>query len=191
MTALVALTACDQPEPRTVQEFMADEIALTGTLVRCQDMGSESMRDAECQNARRASERLAALEEERERKAREEEFQRKRAALRERQEREREAREAAAAAARVAEEQALLGTVTFESEAPESTAGDAVDTAPVSDQADWARSLAEESAGVAPEAAGSAGPPDTPAGTPVPDPQPESPAPAAETEESEDPVPNQ
>ncbi len=141
MTAPLALAACDRPEPRTVQEFMADEIALTGTLVRCQDMGSEAIQDPECQNARRASERLAALDEERQRQAREEEFQRKRAALRERQDRERAAREAAAAAARAEEEQALLGTVTFEGQDPVVPAGDAAESPAVADQADTDPSL--------------------------------------------------
>lgn len=192
MTALLALAACDRPEPRTVQEFMADEIALTGTLVRCQDMGSESMRDPECQNARRASERLAALEEERERKAREEAFQRKRAALRERQDRERAAREAAAAAARVAEEQALLGTVTFEGEtgAPDTgdtagtTDGEAPAEAAASDQADSDPSLMQTPAGGTPAAAGSS----APAETAAPEEQAATPASDAEPAETEDPV---
>jgi hypothetical protein len=141
MTAFLALAACDRPEPRTVQEFMADEVALTGTLVRCQDMGSESMQDPECQNARRASERLAALEEEGERKAREAEFERKRAALRDRQDREQAAREAAAAAARAQEEQALLGSMTFEGEAfegedPATPSENAAGTVAASEQGD-------------------------------------------------------
>lgn len=155
MTALLALAACDRPEPRTVQEFMADEVALTGTLVRCQDMGSESMQDPECQNARRASERLAALEEERDRKARQAEFERKRAALRERQDRERAAQQAAAAAARAQEEQALLGSMTFEGEASEegdagTPAEDAAGTAAVPDQADSDPTLVEEPGSGAP-----------------------------------------
>ena len=138
-----------------MQEFMADEVALTGTLVRCQDMGSKSMQDPECQNARRASERLAALEEERERKSREAEFERKRAALRERQDRERAAREAAAAAARAQEEQALLGSMTFEGEAsggedPGAPAEDAAGAAEVADQADSDPTRGDEPAGGAP-----------------------------------------
>ena len=184
-TALLALAACDRPEPRTVQEFMADEIALTGTLVRCQDMGSESMRDPECQNARRASERLAALEEERDRKAREEEFQRKRAALRERQERERAARDAAAAAARAEEEQALLGTVTFEGDARDPAGAELAGAGDVSDQAESDPTLQEAPAsGGAPLADSSA-----PAEAPASGGQSGSPATNAEPVESDDPVP--
>ncbi len=164
MTVPLALAACDRPEPRSVQEFMADEIALTGTLVRCQDMGSEAIQDPECQNARRASERLAALDEERQRQAREEEFQRKRAALRERQDRERAAREAAAAAARIEEEQALLGTVTFEGQDPVVPAGDTAEPPAVADQADTDPSLEAVPPETDPGAVASAPAPD--AGTP-------------------------
>lgn len=153
---IAALAACGKPEPRSVQQFMDDEVALTGALARCENMGSESMRDVECQNARRASERLAAIEEERVRKAREEEFQRKRAALRARQEQERLAREAAAAEARAQEEQALLGATTFEEEAEGSGESAAVgDGAPVKDQADTDPALEVQPAegGTGPEAA--------------------------------------
>jgi len=169
LVVIAALAACGKPEPRTVQHFMDDEVAMTGALARCASMGSESMRDQECQNARRASDRLAAMEEERVRKAREAEFQRKRAALRDRQEQERLAREAREAEVRAQEEQALLGATTFEDTAEGDEAGEsaAIDgDAAVADQADSDPALEAQPAegGAAPE--------------PAPEPAPEAPAPA-------------
>jgi multidrug efflux pump subunit AcrA (membrane-fusion protein) len=158
LAVIAALAACGKPEPRTVQQFMDDEVALTGALARCESMGSESMRDVECQNARRASERLAAIDEERVRKAREEEFQRKRAALRDRQEQDRLAREAAEAEARAQREQALLGATTFDDEADSEGAGESAgveEQAPVTDQADTDPALEVQpgETGAAPDAA--------------------------------------
>ena len=56
----VVLAACaPKPEPRTVLDFMDDGLAREGVLTRCNENRDETLNDAECNNARRASATLA------------------------------------------------------------------------------------------------------------------------------------
>jgi hypothetical protein len=106
--ALLALAGCEEPQPRTVAEFMESEIALYGTLERCEREPSAGA-DDECRNARQAAERIAAIEERAMRKGREQAFESARAEYRARLDRERELRQKAEAEAHAARLRALSG----------------------------------------------------------------------------------
>lgn len=122
----VALSGCQEREPRTVAEFMENEAALQGTLIRCEKDRAAAVQDPECSNASRAAERLALIQERALLKAREEAFERERAEYRARLERERQLRIQAEKAAQEARQRALLGGTDFEAPA-NAEAGDAPD----------------------------------------------------------------
>jgi hypothetical protein len=83
LSVFAILVGCvEEAPPRSVQDFLADPIALEAALVTCLADRVESRYEPECVNARQASSMIAAREE-RERRARAEaESERKRAALR-------------------------------------------------------------------------------------------------------------
>lgn len=105
--AALILVGCEEPQPRTVAEFLENEAALYGTLARCESQPAAGA-DAECRNARQAAERIAFIEERAMRKGREQAFEAARAEYRERLDRERDLRIRAEAAA----EQARLESLT-------------------------------------------------------------------------------
>ena len=105
--AALALAGCTEPlAPRTVAQFMEDEVALYGTLTRC-ETDPAAANDVECRNARQAADRVAAIEERALIKIREEAFESARAEYRGRLDRERELRIRAETEAREARLQAL------------------------------------------------------------------------------------
>lgn len=123
--AAVALAGCAEKRPMTVAEFMENEVALYGTLSRCEN-NPDTVDPAECLNARQAAERLAAINERALRKAREEAFESAREEYRQRLDRERELRLQAQAAAAEARLQALTTSSPAPEPAPaEAEAGDA------------------------------------------------------------------
>lgn len=77
LVAVFALVGCEEPQPMPVAAFMESEVALFGTLERCQREPG-SVNDVECRNARVAAERLAAIEERAVRRARDQAFERAR-----------------------------------------------------------------------------------------------------------------
>lgn len=91
----------------TVSDFLNNEVALYGTLARCQENPSAGT-DPECGNARQAAERISVIEERAMRKAREEAFASARDEYRARLDRERDLRLKAEAEAEEARLQALL-----------------------------------------------------------------------------------
>ncbi|MEJ2514002.1 MAG: EexN family lipoprotein [Gammaproteobacteria bacterium] len=115
----VVLAGCEEPQPRSVAEFMENEAALQGTLIRCDRDRGAAASDPECQNASRAAERLALIEERALLKARQEAFEREREEYRSRLERERALRRQAEEAAEAARRRALLGGTEFD-EIPDS-----------------------------------------------------------------------
>lgn len=117
--ACAAAAACSEREPRTVAQFMENEAALQGTLVRCEKDRGAAAQDQECINAKRALQRLAVIEERALEKARGEAFEKARAEYRARLDAERRMRIQAQQAAREVRERALLGGYSFE-EGPES-----------------------------------------------------------------------
>ena len=114
--ALLALAGCEEPQPRGVAEFLENEAALYGTLERCENLPGAGA-DAECRNARRAAERIAAIEERAMRKGREQAFETARAEYRERLDRERSLRMKAESEAEEARLRALVGEI-FEPSEP-------------------------------------------------------------------------
>lgn len=117
--AALALAGCTEPlAPRTVAQFMEDEVALYGTLTRC-ETDPAAANDVECRNARQAADRVAAIEERALIKVRQEAFESARAEYRARLDRERELRIQAEAEARAARLQALSGSTPAPSEEAE------------------------------------------------------------------------
>lgn len=108
--AALVLVGCEEPQPRSVAEFLENEAALYGTLARCESQPAAGS-DAECRNARQAAERIAAIEERAMRKGREQAFESARAEYRARLDRERELRIRAEAAAEQARLEALTRSV--------------------------------------------------------------------------------
>lgn len=106
--ALVLAGCSEPPKPRSVAEFMENEIALHGALTRCENNPSAAT-DAECRNARQAAERIAAIEERALLKAREQAFESARAEYRQRLDRERDLRIKAQAEAEAARLERLIG----------------------------------------------------------------------------------
>lgn len=104
------LAGCGQsePPPRTVTEFLDNEILLEAAIVRCQQDRSGKKYDQECINAREAVKRIQAKEEEVRRRELEARSEAKRRALRRTQEAQAEARRRAADAQRRREEAEYL-----------------------------------------------------------------------------------
>jgi hypothetical protein len=117
LLAALALAGCEEPQPRTVAEFMADEVALYGTLARCETEPAAGA-DPECRNARQAAERIAAIEERAMRKGREQAFESARAEYRAQLDRERELRRRAEAETEQARLQALTDLLQGEEDGP-------------------------------------------------------------------------
>ena len=117
LLAALALAGCEEPQPRTVAEFMADEVALYGTLARCETAPGAGA-DPECRNARQAAERIAAIEERAMRKGREQAFESARTEYRAQLDRERELRRRAEEEAEQARLQALTSLLHGEEDAP-------------------------------------------------------------------------
>jgi len=114
LVCAVFVAGCEEPVPRSVAEFMENEAALQGTLIRCDSDRGAAAQDPECHNASRAAERLALIQERALLKAREEAFERERAEYRTRLERERQLRRQAELAAEDARRRALLGGTDFD-----------------------------------------------------------------------------
>jgi hypothetical protein len=92
MAGLLCLIAgCEEPQPTSFAEFMEDEFARDGTLVRCNEDRDATLDDIECANARRAAAAIALREERARREALEIESERRIAELRAEVERERAA----------------------------------------------------------------------------------------------------
>jgi hypothetical protein len=92
-----ALVACSEDvPPRTVTEFMDDQLLLEAVLLRCTQNRTESRYDPECVNAREAVKRLEAKQEADRRAELEAQSERKREALRRTQQAAAEARRRAA-----------------------------------------------------------------------------------------------
>ncbi len=113
IACVFVLAGCEEPQPRSVAEFMENEAALQGTLIRCDRDRGAAASDPECHNASRAAERLALIEERALLKARQEAFEREREEYRTRLERERQLRRQAEEAAEAARRRALLGGTEF------------------------------------------------------------------------------
>lgn len=126
---LLALAGCEEPQPRSVAEFLENEAALYATLARCENLPGAGA-DAECRNARQAAERIAAIEERAMRKGREQAFETARAEYRERLDRERALRMKAEAEAEEARLRALIGE-TFEPSEPGESSDPAGSAVPV------------------------------------------------------------
>lgn len=95
---LLGACAPDVP-PRSVNDFLEDEIGLEATLARCNENRGQSRSDTECKNAREANKRISAQKEQERQIAMERESQRKLDSIRRRN-------EAAAEARRFAEQDA-------------------------------------------------------------------------------------
>jgi len=105
--ALVA--ACsEEPQPRTVTEFLDNPLTLEAAVVRCSVNREETRYDAECVNARQAVTILEAKEERARRDAFEAQSERKREALRRTQEAAAEARRRSAEQSRLRSEAEYL-----------------------------------------------------------------------------------
>lgn len=97
----LGLSGCaKEPPPRTVDEFMGDEILLEAALVRCRQNRAESRYDQECINAREAVKIVEAREAAERRERLEAQSKRKREALRRTQQAAAEARRQVAEAER-------------------------------------------------------------------------------------------
>ena len=105
------LSACAKEEvpPITVSEFMADPILLEATVVHCSRDRSATKYDAECVNAREASNRLASNDREHREQELEAQSTRKRQALRRTQEAATQARRRSTEAQRQREADEYLG----------------------------------------------------------------------------------
>jgi hypothetical protein len=109
LCGLVLLAACaKEPPPRSVTEFMENEILLEAAIVRCSQDRSATRYDAECVNAREAVQRIQAKEEAERREELEQRSERKREALRRTQHAAAEARRRAAEAERLRKEAEYL-----------------------------------------------------------------------------------
>ena len=96
VTVIVAVGCSKEPPPRTVTEFMENELLLEAALVRCIQNRSEMRYEAECVNAREAANLIEAAEVERRRAELEAQSEAQREALRRTQEAAAEARRRAA-----------------------------------------------------------------------------------------------
>lgn len=106
---LAVLSACSEPPPpRSVDELIENPIVLEAVMVRCAQNRDETRYDAECINARMATDRISAREEAERREAFEAQSERKRQALRRTQAAAAEARRRSAEARRRREEAEYL-----------------------------------------------------------------------------------
>ena len=94
------LAGCEQPRARSFEFFMEDGLAREGVLARCNQDRSATAVEAECANARRAAQALAAQEEQARSADLARESERKLVAIRDRDVRQRQADADAAAAAK-------------------------------------------------------------------------------------------
>ena len=85
LLAAVLVACAPKPEPRTVLDFMDDGLARDGVLTRCNQNREETLNDAECINARRASSTIALQAERARAPGLEQQSEAKLLALRERQ----------------------------------------------------------------------------------------------------------
>jgi hypothetical protein len=109
LCGLGLLAACaKEPPPRSVTEFMENEILLEAAIVRCSQDRAGTRYDAECVNAREAAQRLEAREEAERRAELEQRSERKREALRRTQHAAAEAQRRAAEAERLRKEAEYL-----------------------------------------------------------------------------------
>jgi len=109
MLGCLFVAACDEePQPRSIEEFVDDPLLLEAAVVRCSRNRNETRYDAECINAREAVKRISAAEEAERRARLERESERKRQALRRTQEAAAEARRRAEEARRRREEAEYL-----------------------------------------------------------------------------------
>ncbi len=109
LAALLVAAGCSkEPPPRTVVEFMENELLLEAALVRCRQNRAETRYEAECVNAREAANLIAAREAEERRAELEAQSEEKREALRRNQEAAAEARRLAAEARQQREEAEYL-----------------------------------------------------------------------------------
>lgn len=114
LVLLPFLVACsEEPQVRSVVEFMSDRSVLDSTLSRCNENREMTRDDAECSNARRAVERLWRIQEKELKQRAAEEFERKRELLRLRHERQ-AALQRAEAEAEAAKQADLYGGTVFE-----------------------------------------------------------------------------
>lgn len=105
ITGAALIAACGQKsEPRSVAQFLEDQIALEAAVVRCAQNRERTRYEAECVNARQAVSIIEAREDRARAQALEAESERKREALRRTQAAAAEARRLAAEAARQREE---------------------------------------------------------------------------------------
>ena len=105
---LVAAGCSKEPPPRTVEEFVANELLLEAALVRCIQNRAEMRYEQECVNAREAANILEAREVDARRAELEAQSEQKREALRRNQEAAAEARRLAAEARQEREEAEYL-----------------------------------------------------------------------------------
>ena len=101
---LVAAGCSKEPPPRTVEEFVANELLLEAALVRCTQNRAETRYETECINAREAANLIETREVEARRAELEAQSEAKREALRRNQEAAAEARRLAAQAQQRREE---------------------------------------------------------------------------------------
>ena len=104
------LAGCaEEPQPRSVAEFLENRILLEATMVRCGENRNLNKYEAECVNAREAINLIATDNEAARREKAEAQFERKRKSLRRTQEAAAEAKRRAAEARRRREEAEYLG----------------------------------------------------------------------------------
>ena len=122
LAGLLVVAGCSKaPPPRTVEEFIANELLLEAALVRCTQNRAETRYEAECINAREALNIIEAREVEARRAELEAQSEAKREALRRNQEAAAEARRLAAEARRQREEADYLSNF---GEVPPGTGGE-------------------------------------------------------------------
>jgi hypothetical protein len=92
---LAAACGGPPPAPRTVAEFVEDPTLLQGVMIRCEQERARGVRDPECANALAAADRLAAEDETRRAADRAAEFERQREQRRAEEEQRRRAAEQA------------------------------------------------------------------------------------------------
>ena len=109
VAAALVLTACaEEPPPRSVQQFLDNEILLDAAIARCSRNRVETRYEAECVNAREAVKIIEARLDAKRREEFEARSEQKRRALRETQAAAAEARRRAAEAQRLREEAEYL-----------------------------------------------------------------------------------
>jgi hypothetical protein len=132
---VILLAGCAEPEPMSTAQFLENEVALYGTLTRCQSDPAAGT-DPECRNARQAAERISVIEERAMRKARDEAFASAREEYRVRLDRERSLRIKAESEAEEARLQALLNALGTSPEEPAVDSGEVTGATEVDDQAE-------------------------------------------------------